>query len=415
MAPQTRARNGLQCFDENRYFMPQDHNQGTQCIAPTTSGKQCAWDISDEEVYEIVCLTVELQSTVGTGSQYNILERIMLLRVCGDTHREKLEAKFSTDRSCLNRFLMHYMAQVIITALTPQKIAALFPAQMPGTSAPQSAMRNRKGGLRHRYMLRPREVGSASRPGLSSPDAIRQIFVPYPSRPDDNINDVLLSAVPQHFKATGCVYALTWPSEEGYIKIGYSSISVNARLSRWRQCHPGIKVLHSMDCPYPERIERLVHLQLSSLRHQIKICPQCNSTHFEWFRIPDKEVIETMDTWKTLTEHGGLYDTNRNLLSPWVRRIADFDTAITAQGLLEVRRSETHAEAEALALATQAATMKMEAEASEARVFVKPTRIVETICWKTARILPQKSLAPDLDSILDSFGDFMRLITMNIP
>nr|POE74321.1 hypothetical protein CFP56_70796 [Quercus suber] len=417
--PQRKSK----CFDKTCYFTPNPHSRDKQCIAPTQRGTRCRWLIREEELDEIASLIVELRDTMSiNGGRRSIVERIILLRVCGDAHREKLEEKFRIDESCLDGFVTQFANSLLMIAVSSAESPARSNAHIDQASNTRVVESEQP---RHRYILRPRGAVAAPGRDQSLTGTRRQIFAPYPSRPGDSMNDVLVSPVPKHFKTTGRIYALTWPSEDGYFKIGYTSNPVDKRIRDLQECHPGIELLYSINCPYPERMERLVHLELSSSRHQILICSHCDSTHYEWFRLPQSQIISAMTAWRNLIEHYGLYSNERHLLLPWTRIVESFGTAATAQSLLAARAAEAEAEAEAkvqaeaeaLAVSTmaQAATVVHAAEVADAGTLTKPVSAVDEICQRAACILSRKSMPFDWETILDSFSDFMRLVDANVP
>lgn len=399
-----RRSRPLQCFDHTRYFLTLDENDD-QCIALTRQGLRCRWDISKEEVDEVVNLTAEANGIASGNERHNILQRLVLLRTCGDSHRQKLEA----NPDCLSKVAEMYEEKILTSPIALVQSARI-PQGAGQSETPRSyspVMVNRKDERRHRYLLRPRlfstsTVGSDQQ--LSDPR--QQCFVPYASGPTDHIDDVLVSDIPSAYALTGQVYAFTWPSSPEFVKIGYTGISVPSRMSRWQQCHPGATLLHSVDFPFPQRMERLIHLQLSPTRHQIIICTYCSGTHFEWFRISTDVAIQTMNAWKAVTEREELYTSARELSKPWQKRIASVKDRITAQGLRDILETEANLEIQSRAPSVDLIEVRTREDSVIAGDKAGP------LCQRTDNILSKKSYQQDWDTVLTIFSDFVRMVTI---
>ena len=410
MTRDNRKSKPLQCFDYKRYILTYDGTD-PQCIARTRQGSRCLWDISEEELDEVISLNVEAKGIEIGDERHSILQRLVLLRTCGDFHRQKLEAH----PECLDGVAKMYGENIHMSTISVIRSAggSQDAGQPPAPRRDSSIMTNINGVVRHRYLLRPR-VGDASdvmsdQLSLGSRQAI---FVPYASDPKDNINDILLSDVPSNYISTGHVYAFIWPSSPEFVKIGYTGKSVSSRILSWQECHPGSILLHSVAFAFPQRMERLVHLQMSTTRHQIIICTHCSGTHFEWFKVSTCEAIQTINAWKELTERDELYSATGKFSERWQKRTAGITDKITARALLSV------AEMEAKPVNSDMKSVAPSVDLIEAGMREDSVTAADTICPLRRRVdstLPKKSSQPDWDTILASFSDFVRMVKIHLP
>jgi hypothetical protein len=100
------------------------------------------------------------------------------------------------------------------------------------------------------------------------------------------------------------------------------------------------KIAHSIDVPFPRRVERLIHLELSRTRYQIVLCRACGRTHLEWFKKEIPEMKSVMDTWRQLLDTNiGLYEKRGNLSSEWELSIRKTTRDLTAKCLMGILRS----------------------------------------------------------------------------
>lgn len=308
------TRSGLLCFDSSRYWVSDDRDDN-KCIAPTGTGSRCSFDISETELNEIAELTVEfLRARNDTGVD-QVLQRLVLLRCCGDRHRQKLEHSPDVLIEVANRYRR-------VLASSPEPRIPRRPIRR-GYDSPGRWQWSPE--VRHRYLLRPRVSSNGSRPPVL-PEVHAQLFILHAPDPNKTLNTVLKSDVPQtrEYRRDGEVYAFTWPTAPGFIKIGYTSASVTARMNKWRECHAESKLIHRVAVEFPHRIEELIHLQLKDKQHKIVICKTCGSTHYEWFQESVERVKTIMDAWKEISDRTPLYDPKRRLAERWQNDILPY-------------------------------------------------------------------------------------------
>jgi hypothetical protein len=198
-------------------------------------------------------------------------------------------------------------------------------------------------------MMRPSNELRAHDPTQSDFDVASKVldirqpaeFTSFLPGPEDNLDILLPQPVASNQAASGYVYALFWPSEPEFVKIGYAKSSTARRLKTWNKCHRGAEILYSAPFMFPERMERIIHLQLIKRRYCIMACVACGRCHIERFKISPEEAIQTIRDWRDVTRKDALYAADRTLSMLWRQRICGITSPVTAQSLLTIREAET--------------------------------------------------------------------------
>ncbi|EXK26322.1 hypothetical protein FOMG_17067 [Fusarium oxysporum f. sp. melonis 26406] len=101
----------------------------------------------------------------------------------------------------------------------------------------------------------------------------------------------------------GQVYMYEVEGNQGFVKIGYTTRSVEERLQEWDfDCNRASKVLYPISLstaaaiPNARRVEALCHAELDHRRITI-YCHGCLKQHLEWFEIPSTEAIAVIQKW----------------------------------------------------------------------------------------------------------------------
>ncbi|KAM5383829.1 hypothetical protein ACJZ2D_001818 [Fusarium nematophilum] len=101
----------------------------------------------------------------------------------------------------------------------------------------------------------------------------------------------------------GHVYMYEVEGNPGFVKIGYTTRSVEERLQDWEfDCNRAPKVLYPIPSstaaviPHAHRVEALCHAELAHRRISI-YCYGCLKPHIEWFEIPSAEAIAVIQKW----------------------------------------------------------------------------------------------------------------------
>ncbi|KAK4071117.1 hypothetical protein Purlil1_13512 [Purpureocillium lilacinum] len=102
---------------------------------------------------------------------------------------------------------------------------------------------------------------------------------------------------------SGYVYAYTVQGNPQYVKIGYTTDTVEERLKEWEfDCNRAPTVLYPMASDTVarvsnvRRVEALCHAELSHRRVRID-CKGCLKPHLEWFKVSAADAIAAIQKW----------------------------------------------------------------------------------------------------------------------
>ena len=315
-------------LDPNLFFVPPPDNE-RQCIATLKSSTRCGGMISKADLIKASILKSDLGRGLREGVK-DILRQIILLRVCSNRHRRQLEANCE----CLEVLVQKYENAFSWLSRTQDPIENGKQRRLPpGIHPGMQAYGQDRSITSATTSLADGGIVPAS-------GAHQQMFEPYQNTPGDNVSKVIRSTVHENQSSERFVYAFDWPTYPGFVKIGYVKAFVEKRMKKWRRCHHGANLVVYEKFNFPERMERLIHLQLAGNRHQIAFCLVCNRTHFEWFKISADEAKQVIRDWKKVTERERLYTVERGLSPSWVSRIIGIQS-ITAQILLDALTSKS--------------------------------------------------------------------------
>ncbi|KAH7232894.1 T5orf172 domain-containing protein [Fusarium tricinctum] len=101
----------------------------------------------------------------------------------------------------------------------------------------------------------------------------------------------------------GYVYVYEVEGNSGFVKIGYTTRSVEERLQDWEfDCNRVPKALYPIPSstattiPHARRVEALCHAELNHRRIRID-CDCCFKHHVEWFEVSSTEAISIIQRW----------------------------------------------------------------------------------------------------------------------
>ena len=330
----------LKCYEPTLYTIVSGADN--RCVAPTARSIRCPWRITQRDLQECLKFESNARNLVHGDERHDVLCSLVLLRCCEQaTHREKLTYD---DSGCLDEvaqaFGVRIPAKAAIKADFGEESCRVQQTLEYAQSAEDrsSVMKledpeSPPEGSTPRYELRYRRATPfANQAG--------NVFIPYVTDPRDSVKGDLLCDVPLSHARTGFVYAFMWPSCPDYIKIGYTSNSSQSRVQDWQSCHPGATLCVSTAFDFPERMERLIHLQMAKQRHKIMKCKNCMKTHFEWFKLPIAVVSQIIGDWKEVITKEPFYDSTRALTKAWHSRIQNMNNEIMGAALLAVLESE---------------------------------------------------------------------------
>ena len=115
----------------------------------------------------------------------------------------------------------------------------------------------------------------------------------------------------------GSIYIFGWPRASGFLKIGYARACPEKRVNTWQLCHPEATPMYQVELAFPERMESLVHAELAGKRCRLrKGCPRCGRRHTEWFAITFEEAQQVVRDWCEVAA-SPLYMEDRTLSQQW--------------------------------------------------------------------------------------------------
>jgi hypothetical protein len=99
----------------------------------------------------------------------------------------------------------------------------------------------------------------------------------------------------------GYVYMYEVEGNEGFVKIGFTTKTIEARSAQWKsECDRVPKVLYPLGTaekiPHANRVEGLCLAELK-YRNLTVICEACPKRHIEWVQIPAAEAIAVIQKW----------------------------------------------------------------------------------------------------------------------
>ncbi|KAF2752933.1 hypothetical protein EJ05DRAFT_490533 [Pseudovirgaria hyperparasitica] len=253
-----------------------------RCIAPVKGPKRCGGNISTNDLEESQKLGKVIE-TMGQDKRKSVLKDIILLHVCKNTHRQKLEE----ESECLGRLVQKYDASLL-----------------PELSGPKSLIKESI---------------------VTDPQLFIPRFGPCSSDLSNTVKEVLRKQINPNQAKSGTVYVFACPSAPGYVKIGYVKESIKKRMAKWNKCHPQASLLYEEAFAFPERMEKLIHLELASQRRCLLGCKSCGKDHIEWFQVSIEEVRRLIQDWKLITQESELYSRDGRLSSYWIERLAVSD------------------------------------------------------------------------------------------
>ena len=160
-------------------------------------------------------------------------------------------------------------------------------------------------------------------------------------RPTDTVFHKIQNRIKpkSQYSKSGRIYIFDRDSLPGYLKIGFSAISVGARLAAWSKCGYRPNLLFSTDeIPHARRVESLAHYELIKEWRREDCCSGCGKAHQEWFEIGPfraKHVVEDWAEWMRLADP---YDLEGFLKLTWLKVITNIDKRgqpITGKTLLD--------------------------------------------------------------------------------
>ena len=181
-------------------------------------------------------------------------------------------------------------------------------------------------GSEARYNLRSREVNFPATPvsrltALYSQASLSE-FQPHIQEPSpkDAVSWKICEPLHERDFETGSVYVFNRASSPGHVKIGWTAVSVEARLEGWSKCGYIPNRLFSVhNVPNAQRAEILTHHELIKEWRRERRCKaeHCQVSHQEWFEFSQDRAIQVLDNWANFFKKANPYERNGSLKTEW--------------------------------------------------------------------------------------------------
>lgn len=129
------------------------------------------------------------------------------------------------------------------------------------------------------------------------------------------IRQTLEKPVGERSRSSGYVYIYWNPGNFGYVKIGFTTLAVEKRLSQWEQskCNHDVEeyvgAITRQYVPHVYRVESLIFAELRDFRLKELNCPCGKSEHQEWFKVTPQHVAKVRQKWENFMLEQERYET----------------------------------------------------------------------------------------------------------
>lgn len=309
-----------------------------KCIHPilTENHRRCRNSIDKEIVFKISTVLNDIRNAVGTTTLPVIVRRFALLKCCPKVHQTRLR-----NSHLLNNLVQRWVDELDVPDKCQEKDIQVTEGRVLLHRYPtrSRAQHYASGGLCTSITL---SQGASQITSLSTDLAVE--FAPYVRNPRYTVKAKLEEPLTKLAWKTGTVYMFTRPSSPGFVKIGYTTMTVADRMKRWeKSCRYAPVVQHAIyGVPHVYRVEQLIHTELKEYWRKEKRCkhnPDCPKQHQEWFEIAVENAKRIMNKWVEWMQKARTYNDSGLLEPEWVqvcRWARDGGKAMTAQALLNV-------------------------------------------------------------------------------
>lgn len=142
----------------------------------------------------------------------------------------------------------------------------------------------------------------------------------------------------------GFLYAYEVEGNEGFVKIGYTTRTLEERHEEWsfdcnRLCKPIYPRVFNQNATVPNaaRVEKLCHAELKH-RNTWIYCTGCLMLHKEWFEVPSSEAIAVIEKWSKWMRSHPYQPDPIDASNPWTLRPDE------AQNSINIGHFMTHLE-----------------------------------------------------------------------
>lgn len=198
------------------------------------------------------------------------------------------------------------------------------------------------------YNLRPREMNDTissvteELSNLSILQATLSEFSPHIELPlpRDSVWAKLTSPLRNRDFETGALYIFDRDDSPGHVKIGWTAVSIDARLEDWSThgYKPNL-LFRVLEVPHAQRVETLSHFELIKEWRQERKCRAegCAVSHREWFEVTREKAEQVLGDWADFMTKAQPYCADGLLNEDWRKIVDAMDNrgdAITAARML---------------------------------------------------------------------------------
>lgn len=314
-------------------------DSATKCIHPIQreNNRLCSLSSNVENRPKAAKTLREIRHAIGQLHLPDLIRRYAVLRCCQKVHEPRLEDTFLLDE-LVTRWVGELNGSHPSHA-HPEPTALALPTSVSDRIAGQSTSRPTYRRSARLNSVREPETQQEPPRTASSPSD----FTPYVQDPRYTVESKLKQPLKVRGRKTGTLYLFTRPSSPGFVKIGYTTGSLDGRMNAWEEsCHYRPVVEHRLSkVPHVFRVEGLVHAELSKYWRREKRCkhnPNCPTRHQEWFEIDVDRAKAVMNKWANWMAAALPYDEDGFLKDEWVSvcwGLKKDGKTITAQTMLE--------------------------------------------------------------------------------
>ncbi|KAK8115961.1 hypothetical protein PG984_012463 [Apiospora sp. TS-2023a] len=189
-----------------------------------------------------------------------------------------------------------------------------------------------KGEILQRRGVRSISVLTTSSPPPSLPEFRPRMTRPGPT---DSVSYKIREKLIDRDVEPGSLYIFSRPSSPGYVKIGWTAVSVDGRLNAWAKCgYTPNELFRVGGVPHAQRVETLTHYELINEWRKQRPCVQCGGVeHQEWFETSRKRAEQVVGDWARFMKEAKPYVLDGFLKPEWQLYMKDHKS-VTAQDAL---------------------------------------------------------------------------------
>ena len=308
----------------------------TRCIHPIIGGghRPCQHSVNKDDASRTPSKLNDIRNAAGTTNLADIVREFILLKCCHNVHQKRLRSS-----DLLNKLVQRWIDELDGPSQHEQKGCQVTEKRVVLHKYPTRSQTQHESSEEKCAYVTPSQDASLD---TSSSTHRAAEFAPYVRSPKYTVKAKLEEPLTKTAWKTGTVYMFTRPSSPGYVKIGYTTVSVSSRMRQWeKSCHYTPLVQHAIhNVPHVFRVEQLIHTELSEYWRREKRCKHnsdCPRQHQEWFEIAIEQAKQVMSKWTQWVKSAKPYNESGLLRNEWsnvCRRTREEGKMLTAQLLL---------------------------------------------------------------------------------